>query len=217
MPECTAPAVVVATLAMLPFGHHAVGPSVSAVPALVAIVAVFDLMSVYLLMGDYRDRGDLRLAVMAGAYAWSLVVMAAYALAFLGAVTSDPPLAITPSMAPYFYVAWHGSFPVVLAAAWSPWPAAWTRPTVPARRTRTGATLLSAFVHGRGRTGVNAGLASRVASGADQGPGHLADDQPDCSPHPAGGTAVRDRHRPRQLATARARAMDLDRGTGLPV
>lgn len=142
----TALAVVITTLTVLPFGHHPVGPSVSIVPALVAIVAVFDLMSVYLLLGDYQDRGDLRLAVMAGAYAWSLVVMAGYALAFPGAVAANAPLAVTPSMAPYFYVAWHGSFPVLLAAAWAPWPAAWTRPTTRARRGRTGATLLGAFV-----------------------------------------------------------------------
>lgn len=142
----TALAVVIASLSLLPSGSYAVGASVSFVPALVAVVAVFDLMSVYLLMGDYRDRGDLRLAVMAGAYAWSLVVMAGYALAFPGAVATDPPLAITTSMAPYFYVAWHGGFPVLLAAAWAPWPAAWTRPMAPTRRTRTGTALLGAFL-----------------------------------------------------------------------
>lgn len=142
----TGVAVLIATISVMPFGSYQVGASVSFVPALVAIVAVFDLLSVYLLMGDYRDRGDLRLALMAGAYAWSLVVMAGYALAFPGAVTIHPPLAITPSMAPWFYATWHGGFPILLAGAWAPWPAAWTRPTVPTRHARTGAVLLSAFL-----------------------------------------------------------------------
>lgn len=139
-------AIVVTTAALVPFGAESVGASVSFMPALIAIVAVFDLMSIYLLMGDYSDRGDLRLALMAGAYGWSLVVMGGYALAFPGALAADPPLAVTPSMAPYFYVAWHGGFPVLLAAAWAPWPAAWTRPTPRRRRNRTGALLLGGFV-----------------------------------------------------------------------
>lgn len=125
---------VLTAAVLLPFGQRPVGPSVSFVPALISIVACFDIMSVYLLAGDYRDRGDVRLLVMASAYAWSLTVMAGYALAFPSAVFADPPLALTPSMAPYLYIFWHGGFPILLGAAWAPWPARWTRPTPAARR-----------------------------------------------------------------------------------
>ncbi len=96
--------------------------------ALISVVACFDLLSVYLLVGDYRDRGDARLLAMAWAYSWSLVVMGGYALAFPGAVATTPPVAVTPSMAPYLYIAWHAGFPVLLGAAWAPWPRRWTRP-----------------------------------------------------------------------------------------
>lgn len=134
------PLVVVAGAAMLvtglvlPIGDRQLGPSVSFVPALVSVVACFDIMSAYLLVGDFRDRGDVRLLVMACAYWWSLTVMAGYALAFPGAVSADPPLALVPSMAPYLYVTWHGGFPILLGAAWAPWPAGWTNPTPFGRR-----------------------------------------------------------------------------------
>jgi diguanylate cyclase (GGDEF)-like protein len=122
-------AATLVTVLVLPFGGRQLGPSVSFVPALLSVVACFDIMSAYLLIGDYRDRGDVRLLVMACAYLWSLTVMAGYALAFPGVVSAHPPLALVPSMAPYFYVAWHGGFPILLAAAWAPWPARWTKPT----------------------------------------------------------------------------------------
>jgi len=120
---------VLVTALVLPIGGRQLGPSVSFVPALLSVVACFDIMSAYLLVGDYRDRGELRLLVMACAYWWSLTVMAGYALAFPGVVGTHPPLALVPSMAAYFYVAWHSGFPILLGAAWAPWPARWTKPT----------------------------------------------------------------------------------------
>jgi len=151
-------ATVTATAALLPLGYLTVGHSVSFVPAMIGIVTVFDLMSVYLLVGDYRDRGDVRLLAMAGGYVWSLVVMIAYALAFPGAIATHPPFALTPSMAPYFYIGWHGGFPLLLALAWVPWPHRWTQPTPPRARTVTilgliggvgvlGLTTVTALLH----------------------------------------------------------------------
>jgi len=145
-------------MALLPLGTIQGPVSSSFVPAMVSVVACFDLISVYLLVGDYRDRGDLRLLVMAAAYTWSLIVMLGYTLAFPGAVSPHPPLAVNPSMPPYLYVAWHVGFPVLLGAAWWPWPAGWTTPTVPHRRPRLiGAGLGSAVLTS---TTVVAGLVS---------------------------------------------------------
>lgn len=138
--------IIGATAAVIPVASHPLDTSVSFLPALIAMVAVFDLMLVYLLLGDYRDRGDLRHAVMAGAYVWSLVAMAGYALAFPGAVSQNPPLALTPSMAPYFYLVWHCGFPVLLAAAWAPWPSRWAQATPPHERARVSLLLMSAFI-----------------------------------------------------------------------
>jgi hypothetical protein len=121
-------AAVLATIVVLPVSHEQLGASSSFITATLAVVACFDLMSVYLLLGDYESRGDPRLLMMSWAYAWSLVVMCGYALAFPGAVSAHPVLAVTPSMAPYFYIAWHWGFPVVLAAAWAPWPHRWLAP-----------------------------------------------------------------------------------------
>ncbi|WP_211357168.1 sensor domain-containing diguanylate cyclase [Nocardioides rubriscoriae] len=137
---------VLASAAVLPWGAVALGPSVSFVPAMIGIVTVFDVLSVYLLVGDYRDGGDLRLLAMASAYAWSLVAMSAYALAFPGAVATDPPFALTASMAPYFYLAWHGGFPFLLGLAWAPWPHRWNRRTPAPARLRTAVAVTSGAV-----------------------------------------------------------------------
>lgn len=112
---------------LLPLSHHQLGPTNSFMPALISVVGCFDLLSVYLLLGDYLDRGDRRLLVMAWAYAFSLTVMGGYALAFPGAVSMDPPLAVSVSIAPYTYIAWHAGFPILLGLAWAPWPARWIR------------------------------------------------------------------------------------------
>jgi len=127
-------AALLVTGFVLPIGGRQLGPTVSFVPALLSVVACFDIMSAYLLVGEYRDRGDIRLLVMAGAYWWSLTVMAGYALAFPGVVSPHPPLALVPSLAAYFYVTWHSGFPILLGAAWAPWPARWTKPTPFGRR-----------------------------------------------------------------------------------
>jgi diguanylate cyclase (GGDEF)-like protein len=125
---------VLTTIALLPMSSIPIGPTNSFVPAMLSVVACFDFLAVYLLLGDYRDRGDVRLLMMCWAYVWSLIVMGGYALAFPGVLTGSPPLAVTASTASYLYVAWHGGFPVLLGAAWAPWPSRWTAPTPAARR-----------------------------------------------------------------------------------
>jgi diguanylate cyclase (GGDEF)-like protein len=141
----TAVVLTVLTGVLLPVGTHQLPSTISFMPAMIGIVACFDVMSVYLLLGDYRDRGDLRMLVMALAYLFSLVVMGGYALAFPGAISVDPPLALTPSMAPYYYVLWHTGFPLLLGAAWAPWPARWTARTPKPQRSliATAAVMLS--------------------------------------------------------------------------
>ena len=130
----TAALLIGCTAAIVPVTRTQLDPSISFMPALITAVAIFDVMSVYLLLGEFRDRGDLRSVAMASAYVWSLTVMAAYALAFPGAVFRDPPLALTASTAPYLYITWHGGFPVLLGLAWAPWPARLTKAVGPARR-----------------------------------------------------------------------------------
>ena len=112
---------VLVTLLVLPLGSHQLGATTSYVPAVLAAVACFDIMSVWLLAGEYLDSGDRRMLGMSLAYLWSLLVMAGYALAFPGVVSSHPPLAATASVAPYLYIGWHVGFPVLLGAAWAPW------------------------------------------------------------------------------------------------
>lgn len=129
-------ATVAVTVALLPFSHRLLGQAPSFLPAMLGIVGCFDVMSIYLLVGEFRDSGDRRVLFMSWAYAWSLVTMLGYALAFPGVVSLHPPLALTPSMAPWFYLSWHAGFPVLLGAAWAPWPAGLTAPTPTGRRRR---------------------------------------------------------------------------------
>lgn len=116
--------LVVCTIsaALLPFGATQFGAAMSYLPAVLAAVTAFDVISVCLLVGDYRDTGDRRLLATALAYVWSVTAMSGYALAFPGVVAAEPPLALTPSVAPYLYIAWHAGFPVLLGLAWAPWP-----------------------------------------------------------------------------------------------
>ena len=133
-------AAVAFTAALLPLGGRQLSATTSFLPAMLAIVGCFDVMSVYLLVGEFRDRGDRRLLMMSWAYVWSLVTMLAYALAFPGVVSVHPPLALTTSMAPWFYLSWHAGFPVLLGVAWARWPTRWTAP-VPQRRRRRQAAV----------------------------------------------------------------------------
>ncbi len=121
--------VLAVTALLLPVAGTQLHAAVSFMPALFAAVGCFDVLSVCLLIGGYRDKGDVRLLAMAAAYGWSLVAMTGYALAFPGTVAEHPPLAGTPSVAPYLYLLWHGGFPVLLGLAASPWPAALPRLT----------------------------------------------------------------------------------------
>ena len=139
---------VLATAAVLPVSRYPLGPTPTLVPAMLAVVACFDLLSVYLLVGDYRDRGDLRLLAMSWAYSWSVVVMGGYALAFPGVVAAEPPLAFTPSVAPYLYITWHAGFAALLGAAWAPWPASWTPPTPRSRRRAAALSIAAAVASG---------------------------------------------------------------------
>jgi diguanylate cyclase (GGDEF)-like protein len=141
--------LLVVTGLLLPIAGRQLGEAASFLPAMLSVVACFDLLSVYLLVGDYRDRGDPRMLMMAWAYACSLTLMAGYALAFPGAVSVDPLLDATPSLAPYLYVSWHTAFPVLLGAAWAPWPARWVAPTPqPRRRADAVATVTAAALLG---------------------------------------------------------------------
>ena len=147
-----------ATAGVLPFAAHQLGPAVSFLPAVLAVVACFDLMSVYLLVGEFRDTGDRRILAMSCCYVWSLVVMGGYTLAFPGVISPDPPLALVPSMAPWFYVAWHGGFPLLLGLSWAPWPQRWTAQSPPVRRARQ--AHLGIALAGAGSAGVVAVMAA---------------------------------------------------------
>ncbi len=119
-PFVVAGVAVLATALMLPFSRQHVGLSPSFLPAVLAVVAFFDAITVVLLAEDYLDNGDLRLLGTCGAFVWSLVLMAGYALSFPG-VTPHAPLGLTPSVSPWLYVGWHAGFPILLGLSWVPW------------------------------------------------------------------------------------------------
>jgi signal transduction histidine kinase/CheY-like chemotaxis protein len=127
--------VTAGAAAVVPWMSHEVGPHLGFLPAVLAVVACFDLMSVYLLVQQFRSEGDNRSLAMAFAYTWSLVVMLGYAGAFPGVVGTPAPWATAPSVAPWLYVCWHTSFPVLLGLAWAPWRGRWQQPCPERRRT----------------------------------------------------------------------------------
>jgi PAS domain S-box-containing protein len=126
--------VALVALAIMPWAAHAVRPDLYFFPTVVAVVGCFDLLSAYLLTQQFRTDGDPRLLAMAAAYSWSLVVMLGCAGAFVPLFSTRPPLATAPSVSPWMYVCWHAGFPVLLALAWTAWPARLDRTLPPQRR-----------------------------------------------------------------------------------
>jgi diguanylate cyclase (GGDEF)-like protein len=146
---------VAATAAVVTVSRHPLSATTSFLPAVLSVVACFDLLSVYLLAGEYRDTGDPRMLAMCAAYLWSLVLMAGYGLAFPGVFGTHPPLASSAQVAPWLYIGWHAGFPILLGAAWMPWPQAMSVTTEPGRRTAVSRAAL---------TGVTAAAAAVVAA-----------------------------------------------------
>lgn len=91
---------------------------------MITLVGGCDVLSAVLLLGRFRDSGEPRLLVLAAAYASSLVILLGWAAAFPGVFAAVGPLGSVPSTAPWLWVTWHTAFPVMLAAALMPWPAA---------------------------------------------------------------------------------------------
>jgi len=141
-PAAVAVAVTAVALVTLPWRAVQLSGTTSFVPAMLAVLVLVDLLSGYLLVREFNDTGDRRPLAMALAYAWSLVVMLGYAGAFPGVLSSVPPLATAPSVAPWLYVLWHAGFPVALGLAWAPWPRPLDTACPPHRRGRTAAAAL---------------------------------------------------------------------------
>ena len=112
---------VAVTVALLPIADRPEGSATSFAPVTLAVVSCIDVLSVFLLVGEFRDAGDRRVLGMAWAYLWALVLVTGYTLAIPGVIV-HPPFAITPSVAPWLYIAWHLGFPVLLGLAWVPFP-----------------------------------------------------------------------------------------------
>lgn len=134
--------------AILPWAARAVRPDLYFFPTVVAVAGCFDLLSMYLLAQQFRAEGDRRPLLMAVAYGWSLIVMLGSAGAFVPVWSTRPPLATAPSVAPWLYVLWHTSFPVLLALAWAPWPARLLATVPAARRRREAVGAMGAAVAG---------------------------------------------------------------------
>jgi PAS domain S-box-containing protein len=128
--------VAVAAAAVRPWGPREIGPHPGFLPAVLAVVACLDLLSVYVLLAQFRSQGDRRLLAMGWAYTWSLITMLGYAVAFPGVVSAHPAFATAPSVAPWLYIGWHTSFPVLLGLTWAPWPHRLTTLCAPGGRYR---------------------------------------------------------------------------------
>jgi diguanylate cyclase (GGDEF)-like protein len=134
------------TTVLIPFAGVQLPGAVSFMPALVFAVAAFDAVSIYLLITGYRDRGDVRLLLMAAAFAWSLVVMTGYAFAFPGAITSEPLLDTSSSTMAYLYLGWHVGFALLLGIAAAPWPRRLPSVVPEHRRTLTARCVMWLFL-----------------------------------------------------------------------
>jgi PAS domain S-box-containing protein len=122
----------------------------------VSLVICFDLLCAVLLVRQFRDTGDRRSLAMSWAYIFSLIVVAGYALVFPGIVGTRPPSWSIPSTAPWLWVVWHTSFPVLLGVALAPWRVAW-EVAVPLRQ-RARLAWMSCFGFGLAALALVAGV-----------------------------------------------------------
>ncbi len=123
------------------------------VPVVLAVICCLDLFSLVLLVGQFLVTGERRVLAVGCAYLFSLVLLVTRAAVFgLGpGEAGDPPQAVL-----WLWLAWHGGFVVLLAAALLPWPAAAGSAVPVARRTRRTGRVLGATLVGAG--GLGAGL-----------------------------------------------------------
>jgi diguanylate cyclase (GGDEF)-like protein len=121
-------AVAAVTLCVLPFSTHQLGATTSFVPAVMSSIFILDVVTCILLITRFRDIGDRRLLVLSLAFVWSGCLILGYVSAFPGVLSAHPPLGSWPSTAPWLYLGWHVGFPLLLAAAWCPWPGHLTEP-----------------------------------------------------------------------------------------
>ncbi len=147
-------AISAVALLLVPFAQQPLGTIVPFLPAFVTFVAVTDLLTAFLLYRDAALVRSLPLAVLASGYCYTGLLVVPHLLAFPGVFSSTGWLGAGPQSAVWFWVGWHGGFPLfalayALTARWArPWPAGRFLPVVAALLGGTVALvgLVSAFI-----------------------------------------------------------------------
>ena len=139
-PSLVASAVVVATVAAVPWSDRVLLALPGSQPAWLAAVLTCDVVTSVLLLGRSRGGASPRLVVLAAGFLWSSVLVVGTALASPGALSAEP-LITDPDVMWWFWIVRHLVPPLCIALALMPWPTPWrsarSRTASPSCRRRT--------------------------------------------------------------------------------
>jgi len=94
---------------------HTPGPSSPAfLPAWALLAAAADALTAYLFFGQFRGTRQPALAVLAGTYLYSSLLVVAYLLTFPHVFAASSLFGAGPQTAIWLWVCWHGGFPLGL-------------------------------------------------------------------------------------------------------
>jgi len=109
-------ALILVAAATLPFAREP-GPMVPAfLPAFETTIVTIDLLTAYLLWGQFLVARRLGAALLGAAYLFSGLIAVPHLMVFPGAFAPDGLLGAGSQSASWSWIAWHGGFPVMVAA-----------------------------------------------------------------------------------------------------
>jgi signal transduction histidine kinase len=129
-------------LAIWPVQHVVLPAMAGVAPLWCATVLILDTFTAVLLVSRYRSVGDLRLAILATAYATSAAAVVLLMFSLPGVISAEPTFATTGGAPGWIWLMRHIGPPVLIAMALAPWPARIRPIAQPRRQDLTAAAML---------------------------------------------------------------------------
>ncbi|HRD61609.1 MAG TPA: MASE4 domain-containing protein [Nocardioides sp.] len=143
VPVWVALSIPLCILAIWPVQHVVLPTMAGVAPLWCATVLVLDTITAALLISRHRSVGDLRLLILATAYATSAAAVILLMFSLPGVFSTEPTFANTGGAPGWIWLMRHIGPPVLIAAALAPWPARIRSIAQPRRRNLTAALVVS--------------------------------------------------------------------------
>jgi signal transduction histidine kinase len=103
-------------VALAPFSRTVLPRYPAFIPTYEVVLLTADLITAALLFGQYSIQRTRKLAVLAGAYVFSALIVIPHVLTFPGAFSETGLFGAGPQSAPWLYLGWHVVFPLSIIA-----------------------------------------------------------------------------------------------------